>query len=660
MAQSADPVPYGGAILETLGELANDSAAHARWRTLVTRMSGALGWPARAPVIRVCAGTSMLALFAPPDQLMLATDVNEWAWEMAVGLIGMAKPATAATSAAAASSATAGTSTAAANLATAGTMSSALTAPDQAVDPLYAGFDALHAGLPDFASALNAFAEKSASQHNPLLLALLTQAQQRQLPVLQDDDCFTIGTGKGARTWPLAALPAPDTVPWHALGRIPAILVSGTNGKTTSVRLLAAMAKQAGQHPAWCCTEGVYVDGVQVESGDYSGPGGARTALRQPGVDFAVLEMARGGILRRGLALDQAEVALLTNVTPEHFGEYGIDNLSDLADAKLVLAQALGQAGTLVVNADDPVLLARAAATPCQRALFALDFAHPALQAMRKAHRPCCGGHDGHLLLAAQGMVHDLGDIAAMPLTLKGSAHYNIANAAGAALAAFAIGIAPEQIAQVLARFGQSRHDNPGRLEHWQLADLNVLLDYAHNPEGLSGLLTVAHALRDAGSGIHPAISRGRIGLLLGQAGNRSNEAIADLAAMAAQCAPDRIVLKDIPGYMRGRAVGEVPALLLAQLLKSGYDPASIETILPETDAALDLLRWAQAGDVLVLPVHDSDAKLQMQTLLDRLQDTQWYCGQALPAVTAVPTLAATPELPDTATAKPLIPPPPE
>lgn len=612
--------------------MANDSAAHARWRTLVTRMSGALGWPARAPVVRVCAGTSMLALFAPPDQLFLATDVNEWAWEMAVGLIGMAEPATAATSAAAAtataSSATAGTSTTAGTSATAGTIASALPAPDQAVNPLYAGFDALHGALPDFASALNAFAERSASQHNPLLLALLAQAQQRQLPVLQDDDYFTIGTGKGACTWPLAALPVPDTVPWHELGRIPAILVSGTNGKTTSVRLLAAMARQAGQHPAWCCTEGVYVDGVQAEAGDYSGPGGARTALRQPGIDFAVLEMARGGILRRGLALDQAEVALLTNVTPEHFGEYGIDNLSDLADVKLVLAQALGQAGTLVVNADDPVLLARAAGTPCQRALFALDYAHPALQAMRKAGRPCCGGHDGHLLLAAQGIVHDLGEIAAMPLTLKGSAHYNIANCAGAALAAFAIGIAPEQIAQVLARFGHSRHDNPGRLEHWPLADINVLLDYAHNPEGLSGLLTVAHALRDArAAGGQP----GRIGLLLGQAGNRSNEAIADLARAAASFSPAHIVLKDITGYMRGRAEGEVPQLLLASLLACGIKTEQIAIILPEVAAAQALLRWAKPGDVLVLPVHDQSSKQAMQATLDTLQAIGWTTGQPLP-----------------------------
>jgi UDP-N-acetylmuramyl tripeptide synthase len=399
------------------------------------------------------------------------------------------------------------------------------------------------------------------------------------------------------------------------------------------------MARQAGQRVGYCCTDGVVIDGAQIEAGDFSGPAGARAALRQPNIDFAVLEVARGGILRRGLALERAQVALLTNVSPEHFGEYGIDSIEDLAEVKLVLAQALGPKGTLVLNADDALLLefANRAASQltCQIALFALDYAHPALQAQRARGAACCGVQNGHLLLYWGQQEYDLGLVVAMPLTVGGSAGYNIANCAGAALSAVAAGIAIADIAQVLVQFGASRHDNPGRLERWDLPDLTVLMDYAHNPEGLAGLMTVAQSLLQQRQQNAESAVAGRIGLLLGQAGNRSNEAIADLAQAAASFAPAHIVLKDITGYMRGRMAGEVPQLLQAQLLVCGMDASQIELILPEVEAAQALLRWAKAGDVLVLPVHDQSSKQAMQATLDALQASGWHAGQTLPALVA-------------------------
>ena len=580
-------------------------------------MSAALGWCCGSGcgsptlVLRACASATILALTAPLDQLMLATDVNEWAWEMAVGLIGSGWQLHGGQNQYRA----------------------------QYRAEYHAEYEALHAAIPTFTSALGVFSQRAQQQRNPGLMALIEHANARQIPVLLDDQLLTLGTGNGSQSWPLAELPAFQGVAWPQLHGIPTLLVTGTNGKTTSVRLLAAMASHAGQHTGYCCTDGVFINGAQLEAGDFSGPGGARNVLRQSGIDFAVLEMARGGILRRGLALDSAQVALITNVSPEHFGEYGIDNIHDLAQVKLVLAQAVQQHGTLVLNADDPLLLAYAktqasadstahtahsANLPGALALFAHDYAHPALQAQRAQGGLCCGVQAGRLLLFAYNQEVDLGAVKAMPLTVQGSAHYNIANCAGAALSAFAIGIKADHIAQVLSQFGLSRHDNPGRLERWNLADITVLLDYAHNPEGLSGLLTVAQGLRLAGQG------QGRIGLLLGQAGNRSNEAIADLAKAAAGFTPDHIILKDILGYMRGREPGEVPALLHASLLESGMAAQKIELILPEVEAACALLRWASAGDVLVLPVHDKQSKKKMQDLLDTLQDQHWHSGQTL------------------------------
>ncbi len=152
-----------------------------------------------------------------------------------------------------------------------------------------------------------------------------------------------------------------EQVPWAELRDVPAAIVTGSNGKTTTVRLLAACARAHGWRDGYNCTDGMFVAGEQIESGDYSGPVGTRTVLRDARVEAAILETARGGILRRGLAADSARVAaVITNVRSDHFGEYGIHDLAGLADVKLVVASAIDDTGLLVLNADDPMLRSRA------------------------------------------------------------------------------------------------------------------------------------------------------------------------------------------------------------------------------------------------------------------------------------------------------------
>ena len=202
-----------------------------------------------------------------------------------------------------------------------------------------------------------------------------------------DDDTLSIGEGRGSRAWPSGALPAPAAVPWAALQAIPKALVTGSNGKTTSVRLLAAALRAQGLHVGHSCTDGVFVDGVAIASGDWSGPAGARSVLRHPQVEAAVLETARGGILRRGLAVTRADVALVTKISADHFGEYGVHDLDDLAQVKLTVARAIDARGLLVLNADDAVLRCHAALLTCPLAWFARDDDHPVLQAQRAGGR---------------------------------------------------------------------------------------------------------------------------------------------------------------------------------------------------------------------------------------------------------------------------------
>ncbi len=395
-------------------------------------------------------------------------------------------------------------------------------------------------------------------------------------------------------------------VPWPTLHDIPTALVTGSNGKTTTVRLLAAMARQAGHNAGLCSTEGIVIGGEPTDSGDYSGPAGARAVLRDQRVTLAVLETARGGIARRGLAVTQANVAVVTNISADHFGEYGIDSVADLAELKLAVAHAVAERGLLVLNADDDVLMAAADRLPhasrARRALFAADADHPALVTLRERGGTTCGERAGRLVLDHAGASHDLGAIHDLPLTFNGAATYNGMNLAAAALAAV-VGLALpiEAVRTTLASFGLDPHDNPGRLERHHYRGATVLIDYAHNPDGLARLLAVARALPHK-----------RLLLLLGQAGNRSDEAIAELARTAAAARPDIVVIKELPEMLRGRALGEVPALLRRALLDAGLAEAQFQLGGDEIASALLLLEAVRPGDVLVLPLHSAGGRSEI------------------------------------------------
>jgi UDP-N-acetylmuramyl tripeptide synthase len=384
------------------------------------------------------------------------------------------------------------------------------------------------------------------------------------------------------------------------------------------------MLTARGLRAGFSCTDGVFFDGLRLETGDYSGPGGARTVLRYNEVEAAVLETARGGLLRRGLAIEHADAAIVTNISDDHFGDYGIDDLAGLAEAKLIVARALGADGLLVLNADDAQLRDHAAAMTCPLAWFSLDDQDEVLRNHRGRGGKTCGADAGRLWLSHGARRCDLGLITSMPLSAEGHAAYNISNIAGAALLADALGVPATTIAEVLSRFGRERTDNPGRLERWSIGGITVLMDYAHNPEGLRNLLSIAASLREGG----------RLGLILGQAGNREEREIRALAATAAAFAPDLVVLKDMEGYMRGRAAGEVAHVLRDELLNRGITPSALPVCQNEIDAVRHALSWAREADLLVLPVHGLKAKGVAGQLFDRLDVDQWKAGQPLPEQT--------------------------
>jgi UDP-N-acetylmuramyl tripeptide synthase len=565
-------------VLTALTAAARDEAALAAWATRVRALCAALHWPDPRPLAQHRHAGATLAFIAPVDALFTATDINEWAWERSADEHG------------------------------------ALAVP---------GAERTQPATDDLALLAPLFAARAAAERSVPLARLQAAALAHGLPLFEDDDSVSIGAGTGSRTWPRAALPLPMDVPWPELHDIPTLLVTGSNGKTTTTRLLAAIAQAAGHRPGLCSTEGVWAAGTLTLPGDYAGPAGARAVLRHPDVDFAVLETARGGLLRRGLAVRRADAAIVTNVSADHLGEYGVDTVDDIAETKLTVAHAVAASGMLVLNGGDALLMRVAFASPAVQALraagrlalFAADGLHPVLVAHREGGGATCGAVGGRLVASfaagdhrADGAPLDLGAISAMPLTVNGAAPYNIENIAAAVLAAQAAGLPPPAIRQTLLVFGHRPQDNPGRLERWAHRGATVLVDYAHNPDGLAQLLRVARALL--------ADSGGRLGLLLGQAGNRGDQAIGDLAQTAAAAQPDQVLIKELPGMLRGRPLGAVPALIESALLAAGLPARRLAHEPDEAAAALALLAWARPGDVLVLPVHTADVRERLVAVL--------------------------------------------
>jgi cyanophycin synthetase len=552
-------------------------------------MGARLGWRHLQTVVRRHAAGVSLAIAAPCDQLFLATEVNEWALCAALverdpGRWSNLEQMLVAAAIAAAEN----TANPAANL-----------------QPVI-----------EESAALERFERIAALEANPKLRALLEAAATRELPYVLDDSELTLGAGVGGHSFPLTALPPAAEVPWQKLRGIPTAMVTGSNGKTTTVRLLAACARASGWRAGYNCTDGVFLDEEALALGDYSGPAGARMVLRESRAEAAILETARGGILRRGIAVSQADAAIITNVSSDHFGEYGIDDLDGLADVKFAVASVVVPRGSLVLNADDPKLRARGDGFVgrfggyTRLGWFALDADQETLREYRLRGSLTCGVRDGRLYLNHGGIDHDLGLVSDMPLSMDGVATYNVANMAGAALAAFLLGIAATTISAVLARFGARLEDNPGRMMRFDVRGVKVLIDYAHNADGLRGFLEVADHLRSGG---------GRLGLLLGHAGNRTDADIEALARVAAEFRPDLVVVKENEAQLRGRAPGEVPHIIRAELLRLGFPDSAAPVRSSEVEAARSAIDWSRPGDVLALPVHSTSARASIVAILQSL-----------------------------------------
>jgi cyanophycin synthetase len=383
--------------------------------------------------------------------------------------------------------------------------------------------------------------------------------------------------------------------PRGARARIPVLAVTGTNGKSTVGRMVAHIFKAQGRTVGLTNTSGIYIGDEKVVAADASGPRSARMVLRDPTVEVAVLECARGGILREGLAFDRCDVGAVLNVQPDHLGLKGVDTLEDLAAVKSVVVESVARRGVSVLNADDPLTIRMARHAGGRVCWFSLRggadtpgfvMKHVADGGMAVLHDPA----SDEIVLHDRRETRLIARAADIPATWGGHALFNVQNALAAAAMAIGAGIEPEAVGAALASFQSTYEQNPGRMNVHDDHGFRVVLDYAHNPEALRALGRLVSATKPAG-----ARSIGMISI----PGDRREAEIRAMGEIAAEYF-DVLVFRETPDN-RGRPKGEVMRLMRKGATAAGCDPARIHCLYEEADAAVHALRLAEPDDLVVL-----------------------------------------------------------
>ncbi len=391
---------------------------------------------------------------------------------------------------------------------------------------------------------------------------------------------------------------APDGSPPHTIApHIPVVAVTGTNGKTTTSRMIAHIARTAGKVVGWSNTDGIYLDGALVEGGDYSGPSGAERVLGLPGVEFAVTETARGGILLKGIGVTRNDVSVVTNVSADHLGLQGIDTLDQLAEVKAVVPRITRRRGWAVLNGDDPRVFAMRGVIRARPWVFSRDPDSPAIRETLNDGGRATTVIDGWVAVLAPGRDPDpVVELVDIPMTLAGLSRFNVENALAAASAALAAGVPREMVVEGLRSFRPDPEHNPGRMNLFTVpvdgGDVSVVIDLAHNEAGLEALIEIMDGVRRAGA---------RLLLGLGAVGDRTDELIGRLGEIGGMGA-DVVAIGHKQKYLRGRTLEGLDVLLREGVARVGVtDVTSYDT---EVECLAGLVHEAHPGDVVGLMCH--------------------------------------------------------
>ncbi|HEY5988895.1 MAG TPA: Mur ligase family protein, partial [Streptosporangiaceae bacterium] len=388
--------------------------------------------------------------------------------------------------------------------------------------------------------------------------------------------------------------------------RVPVVSVTGTNGKTTTVRMIGHILAHAGVRVGMATTDGVYSGGRLIRRTDAAGPRSAEMILDDPAAEAAVLETARGGIVRRGLGYDQADVAVITNITADRLGMDGIADLDDLTHVKALVAEEIQAGGTLVLNADDPRAAALARRPVVRKRnpvirYFSLDRQNPLILAHRMSGGITCELREGRLVETRGGQETVLLTAHELPGSFSGSASHVIANALAACAACRALGVSVKDIRRALASFAPAE-SNPGRGNLYRVAGRHVVVDYGHNPAALD---TMGRLLHEVWAGDPVAA--------VTLPGDRPDGLIADTAATVAAWFGKVVVYED--NDLRGRRPGEMTELISAALAAKRPDVV-VEPASGPANALRSALALAGPGDPVLLVYEELPAVREILTRL--------------------------------------------
>lgn len=372
---------------------------------------------------------------------------------------------------------------------------------------------------------------------------------------------------------------------------IPICAITGTNGKTTTTRLISHILNISGCVVGMSSTGAVVVNNIPILKGDYSGPMGAQSVMKDATVDHAVLEVARGGILRRGLGFKKCDVGVLLNVSSDHLGLDGIDTLEQLARVKGVVTESVKKDGYAVYNADDQLVVDRAHLTPGTPIFFSMDKENPILLENLKKGSVNVTIDNDEIVLQREGGNFAIARVDEVPITFDGQAKFNVQNVMAAVGATFGLGVSEEHIRAGLISFSSTIGQSPGRMNVFDIGDMKVVLDYGHN-------VGAVHATGEFLRNMMP----GRVIRLSEGTGDRKTEDIIEFGQALAHYSDYHIIADTAP---RGRRLGETAELMRDAMIEVGVQEENVEIILNETEAVKKALEMGEPGDLVILQINN-------------------------------------------------------
>lgn len=370
--------------------------------------------------------------------------------------------------------------------------------------------------------------------------------------------------------------------------RIPIVSVTGTNGKTTVTRMISHILQSSGVVVGTTTSDGIYLNGKKIVCGDTTGPRSARVVLRDPSVQAAVLETARGGILRSGLGYDYSDVGIITNISNDHLGQDGIETLEDMTYVKAVVAEAVHRKGTTVLNADDVNVVPLAERVKSGIIYFSMASDNLIVRRHLGAGGMAVFVKNGSIVMARGTMTHKVLPVKQIPCCLEGRAHHNIQNSLAAVAGVMALKADIELIREGMLSFTPDENCNPGRLNIFDMGKFRTVVDYGHNEAGYINTLQTVKRLKPK-----------RVIGVVGMPGDRQDQDIIRVAGIAAKYCDEIIIKED--SDTRGRAAGEVAGIIRQAVLEKGFRDKRVHTVLDEAAAVKSGLDRACEGDIVVI-----------------------------------------------------------